>query len=400
MPRNPIYEFLTLTTSDQDPMTQETQLNDILNQRIARQGQITFADFMAACLYEPGLGYYTSPGRKVGAEGDFYTSISVHAAFGRVIAREISQMWRCMDSSPAFTLIECGAGNGRLACDIMDYLAEREASLYAGLRLVLVEKEPSLEAAQREMLAAHTERVVWLSPDEFASGRFTFSGCLYSNELIDALPVHRVIMTIDGLQEIYVISKDGQFCEETGPLSTPAIKDYLARIAVELHPGQQAEINLAAPAWLASASKALQEGFILTVDYGYPAVELFAAHRTRGTLLCYHRHQTEENPYIRLGSQDITAHVDFTTLITYGEELGLRPEWFGEQYRFLLSAGIVEEIEDIERSEVTDELKLKLRLALKKLIMPEGGMGDTFRILIQSKGVETAHLLCQRRIGG
>jgi SAM-dependent MidA family methyltransferase len=381
-------------------MTQETLLNDILDQRIARQGRITFADFMAACLYEPGLGYYTSPGRKVGAEGDFYTSISVHAAFGRVIAREISQMWRCMGLPPTFTLIECGAGNGRLACDIMDYLAEREASLYAGLRLMLVEKEPSLEAAQREVLTAHTDLVAWLSPDEFASGRFTFSGCLYSNELIDALPVHRVIMSMDGLQEIYVISKEGQFCEETGPLSTPAISDYLARIAVKLHPGQQAEINLAAPAWLASASKALQEGFILTIDYGFPADELFAPHRTRGTLLCYHRHQTEENPYIRLGSQDITAHVDFTTLITCGEELGLRPEWFGEQYRFLLSAGIVEEIEDIERSEVTDELKLKLRLALKKLIMPEGGMGDTFRILIQSKGVESAHLLCQRRIGG
>ena len=386
-------------TSDQASMTQETQLIEILDQRIARQGRITFADFMAACLYEPGLGYYTSPGRKVGAEGDFYTSISVHAAFGRVIAREISQMWRCMGSPSTFSLIECGAGNGQLACDIMDYLAEREAALYAGLCLMLVEKEPTLETAQREMLAAHAEKVAWLSPDEFASGRFTFSGCLYSNELIDALPVHRVIMTMEGLQEFYVISKDGQFCEETGPLSTPAIRDYLARIAVELQPGQQAEINLAAPVWLASASRALQEGFILTIDYGFPAVELFAPHRTQGTLLCYHHHQTEENPYIRLGRQDITAHVDFTTLIKYGEELGLRPEWFGEQYRFLLSAGIIEEIEEFERSGASDEHKLKLRLALKKLIMPEGGMGDTFRILVQSKGVENVSLLCQRRIG-
>jgi SAM-dependent MidA family methyltransferase len=386
--------------SGQDPMTQETKLYDILVQRIARQGRITFADFMAACLYEPGLGYYTSPGRKVGAEGDFYTSISVHAAFGRVIAREFSQMWRCMGSPPTFTLIECGAGNGRLACDIMDYLAERETVLYAGLHLVLVEKEPSLEAAQREMLAAHAKKVAWLSPDEFASGRFTFNGCLYSNELIDALPVHRVVMTADGLQEFYVTSKDGGFCEETGPLSSPAITEYLGRIAVELHPGQQGEINLAAPAWLGAASRALQKGFILTIDYGFPAAELFAPHRTRGTLLCYHRHQIEENPYIRLGRQDITAHVDFTTLMKCGEELGLHSEWFGEQYRFLLSAGIVEEIEDIERSEATDEQKLKLRLALKKLIMPEGGMGDTFRILIQSKGIESGRLLCQRRIGG
>jgi len=381
-------------------MTHDTQLKNILLQRIAQQGRITFADFMAACLYEPGLGYYTSPGRKVGAEGDFYTSISVHAAFGRVIARELAQMWRCMGSPPAFTLVECGAGNGRLACDIMDYLAEREATLHGSLQLVLVEKEPSLESAQREMLSAHVERITWLSPDEFSSGRFTFSGCLYSNELIDALPVHRVVMNPEGLQEIYVTSQDGEFHEETGPLSTDAIKEYLARIAVELHPGQQAEINLAAPDWLASASRALHKGFILTIDYGFPAAELFAPHRKRGTLLCYHRHQTEENPYIRLGSQDITSHVDFTTLMKCGEEVGLHTEWFGEQYRFLLSSGIVEEIEEIERSSATDEHKLKLRLALKKLIMPEGGMGDTFRMLIQSKGVESVRLLCQRRIGG
>jgi SAM-dependent MidA family methyltransferase len=381
-------------------MTQDTQLKDILTQRIARQGRMTFADFMAACLYEPGLGYYTSPGRKVGAEGDFYTSISVHAAFGRVIAREIAQMWRCMGSPASFTLVECGAGNGRLACDIMDFLGEREAALHGNLRLVLVEKEPSLETAQREMLSAHADRVTWLSPDEFSSGSFTFSGCLYSNELIDALPVHRVVMTADGLQEIFVTSKEGDFCEETGPLSTPAIGEHLARVAIGLHTGQQAEINLAAPTWLAAASRALHRGFILTIDYGFPAEELFAPHRTRGTLLCYHRHQTEENPYIRLGQQDITSHVDFTTLIKCGEELGLRPEWFGEQYRFLLSSGIVEEIEEVERSGATDEHKLKLRLALKKLIMPEGGMGDTFRMLIQSKGVESVQLLCQRRIGG
>lgn len=381
-------------------MSDDSPLKAILTQRISQQGRITFADFMAACLYEPGLGYYTSPGRKVGAEGDFYTSISVHAAFGRVIAREIAQMHRCMGSPDMFTVVECGAGNGRLACDIMDYLSEREPALYSVLNLVLVEKEPSLESAQREMLSAHTCKVSWLSPEEFASGRFTFSGCLYSNELIDALPVQRVVMTEKGLQEIYVTQKDGEFNEETGPLSTAAITEYLSRIAVELLPGQQAEINLAAPLWLAEAVRALQTGFILTIDYGFPAVELFAPHRTRGTLLCYHRHQIEENPYIRLGKQDITAHVDFTTLMKQGETLGLQSNWFGEQYRFLLSAGIVEEIEEFERSDATDERKLKLRLALKKLILPEGGMGDTFRVLIQSKQVESVQLLCQRRIGG
>jgi len=380
--------------------TETTPLNDIITARIAQQGRITFADFMATCLYEPGLGYYTSPGRKVGAEGDFYTSITVHASFGRVIAREIAQMWRSMGTPDGFTLVECGGANGRLACDILDYLAQREESLYRDLRLMLVEQEPSLESAQREMLAAHIDHLAWLSPDEFASGDFTFSGCLYSNELIDALPTHRVVMTAEGLREVYVTFTDGEFAEAAGEPSTPELEAYLKRIEVEIHPGQQAEINLNAPKWLAAAARALKQGFILTIDYGHPAPELYTPRRKLGTLLCYYRHQVEENPYLRLGLQDITAHVDFTTLMKCGEELGLQNVWFGEQYRFLMAAGIVEEIEEIERSAIPEEEKLRLRLALKKLILPDGGMGDTFKVLIQSKGVTAPKLLCQRRIGG
>ena len=381
-------------------MTDDKQLRDIISARITCQSRITFAEFMAACLYEPGLGYYTSPGRKVGAEGDFYTSITVHAAFGRVIAREVAQMWRCMGTPDGFTLVECGGGNGRLACDILDYLRECETELYECLSLLLVEREPSLEAAQREMLALHLDRMTWLSPEEFASDDFTFSGCLYTNELIDALPVHRVVMTSDGLREVFVTIKDGEFLEEAGEPSTPKIGEYLKRAAVELHPGQQAEINLNGAEWLTTVSKALRSGFVLTIDYGYKAEEMYTPARRQGTLLCYYRHQTEENPYIRLGLQDMTAHVDFTTLMKCGEELGLQNVWFGEQYRFLLSAGIVEEIEAIERSDISNEEKLRLRLTLKKLILPQGGMGDTFKVLIQSRGVNAPRLLCQRRVGG
>ncbi len=391
--------ILLISARDID-MAYDIPLHDIITARITEQGRITFADFMAACLYEPGLGYYTSPGRKVGAEGDFYTSITVHAAFGRVIAREIARMWRSMESPADFTLVECGAGNGRLACDIMDFLAEREPEMYRCLCLVLVEQEPSLESAQREMLAGHIERLSWRSGDEFASGGFTFSGCLYSNELIDALPTHRVIMTTEGLKELYVTCTDDAFVEEAGEPSTPELEAYLKRVDVELLPGQQAEVNLNSTKWLASAAGALQRGFILTIDYGYPAQELYTPRRKLGTLLCYYRHQIEENPYLRPGLQDITAHVDFTTLMTFGESLGLQNVWFGEQYRFLLSTGIIEEIEDIERSAISEEEKLRLRLTLKKLIMPDGGMGDTFKVLIQSRGVAEPGLLCQRRIGG
>jgi SAM-dependent MidA family methyltransferase len=250
------------------------------------------------------------------------------------------------------------------------------------------------------MLVAHSTRLSWLSPAEFCSGCFTFSGCLYSNELIDALPVHRIVMTADGVKEIYVTSVDGEFREEADTPSTPEIAAYLERGGVTLHPGQQAEVNLNGPRWLAAGATALKSGFILTIDYGYSAAELYASRRKLGTLLCYYRHQIEENPYLRLGLQDITTHVDFTSLTKCGEEHGLDTVWLGEQYRFLLAAGIIEEIEEIERSDKPDEEKLRLRLTLKKLIMPEGGMGDTFKVLIQSKGVTAPTLLCQRRIGG
>jgi SAM-dependent MidA family methyltransferase len=207
-------------------------------------------------------------------------------------------------------------------------------------------------------------------------------------------------MTSEGLKEIYVTCTDGGFAEEAGDPSSPELEAYLKRVAVELHPGQQAEVNLNAPKWLGAAATALKQGFILTIDYGYPAPELYTPRRKLGTLLCYYRHQVEENPYLRPGLQDITTHVDFTTLMKCGEELGMQNIWFGEQYRFLLSAGIIEEIEETERSAVPEAEKLRLRLTLKKLIMPEGGMGDTFKVLIQSRGVAAPRLLCQRRIGG
>lgn len=382
-------------------MAETTNLKSIILNRIKEHGRITFADYMAACLYEPGLGYYTSPGRKVGMEGDFYTSISVNAAFGRVIAREIARMWQIMEKPKLFTLVECGAGHGRLACDIMDYLAEREPDFYKTVDLVLIEKEPSLESTQMEQLKEHAEKLRWISPDLLANGEFIFSGCLYSNELLDAFPVHRVVMSETELQEIYVKNKDGDFIEETAKPSTPLLAKYLDTLDITIHPGKEAEINLAATNWLLSVATALQSGFLLTIDYGYLAEELFAPHRKRGTLLCYHRHQIQENPYIRCGEQDITSHVDFTTIMKRGETFGLKTEWFGEQYRFLLSAGILEEIQEKEDSNASESEKLRLRLALKRLIMPEGGMGDTFRILVQSKGIQgNADLLCKQKIGG
>lgn len=375
----------------------ETTLPTIIADRIRAAGRITFADYMAACLYEPGLGYYTSPGRKVGTEGDFYTSITVHATFGRVLAREISAMWRSLECPSDFTLVEVGAGHGRLACDIMDFLAEQQPECYAATRLILVEQEPSLAEAQATLLQAHGSKLSWLAPSDLHGLRF--SGVLYSNELLDAMPVHRVLMTPEGLKEIYVTVTGDQFQEQLDSPSTPELETYLTRYGIPLHPGQEAEVSLAGLSWFETAAAALQRGFMLTVDYGWAKAELYSPQRNLGTLLCYYRHTVEDNPYQRIGQQDITTHINFSTLIERGEELGLKPLWFGEQSRFLLSAGVIEELEAIEASDLSEKEKLRLRLTIKRLIMPEGGMGNTFRVLVQSKGVTEPRLGCLRGVG-
>lgn len=371
-----------------------TPLQTSIVDRIRAQGRITFAEYMAACLYEPGCGYYTSPGRKVGAEGDFYTSSNVSAIFGRLVAREIVRMDELLGSPDRFDLVEVGAGNGRLARDILDYLAVEAPGLYQRLACLIVEAEPTLKPVQEVMLGHHASKAEWHAAGELEGGTLQFCGCLYSNELIDSFPVHLVEMTPAGLREVYVTLRGNEFAEDFGEPSTPELAAYLERIGVTLMEGKRAEINLAAPRWLASVARALRCGFVLTIDYGYTALDLFSSARLSGTLLCYHRHQVEESPYVRPGEQDITAHVDFTTLMKAGEEVGLGSVWFGEQYRFLMGVGFMEEMARLEASDVSAEEKLKVRLLMKKLILPEGGMGDTFRVLIQAKGVENPRLRC------
>ena len=367
-----------------------------IHDRIRVEGRITFADYMAASLYEPGLGYYTSAGRKVGAEGDFYTSSNVHALFGRLLAREIVRMDELLGEPERFDLVEVGGGNGRLARDILDYLSAEAPATYARLACRLIEAEPTLRSVQAEMLGPHALRTSWSSPGELSSGKLSLVGCVYSNELIDSFPVHLVEMTPHGLREIYVGLREGEFMEEVGELSTLELAVYLERIGITLSEGKRAEINLVAPRWLTGVAGSLRRGFVLTVDYGYEALDLFSPGRMAGTLLCYHQHQVEDSPYLRPGEQDITSHVDFTTLMKVGEDVGLATVWFGEQYRFLLAVGFMEEMMRLESSDAPLEEKLKVRLLMKKLILPEGGMGDTFRVLVQAKGVESPQLRCLR----
>lgn len=369
-----------------------TPLEQHLYARIVAEGPISFADYMECCLYHPEHGYYMADRRRIGREGDFFTSSSVHRLFGRLIARQLHQMWGILGEPPAFVIAEEGAGEGHLCLDILDGIRDDFPAFYQALRYHLIEISPDHRARQRLLLQGHAERIVWSARSELAG----MVGCYLSNELVDAFPVHLVEMRDGRLREVFVTVADGVFQEILQPPSTAELAAYLDWIGVELHEGNRAEINLVALGWMREVAGLLRRGFVLTVDYGYQASELYAPWRTTGTLMCYHRHTSSEDPYLRIGEQDMTAHVDFTALAKAGAERNLEQLFYGEQCKFLLGLGFVEALIEAQLREPDPNRAQALRLTLKNLILPEGGMGEIFKVLVQGKEVGAPQLLCAR----
>jgi SAM-dependent MidA family methyltransferase len=366
-----------------------------LRQRIESAGGISFAEFMAEALYHPAWGYYTSSRRRIGKEGDFFTSSSVHSLFGRLIARQLEQMWRLLGSGP-FVIAEQGAGEGHLCLDILDALREEFPACYRAVDYRIVELSPDHRRGQSEQLQEHQAagRVRWCALEDLRGMR----GCLLSNELVDAFPVHLIEKRDGQLLEVFVVTTAEGFGEELRPLEDQAIQDYLDLVGAGPLEGNRGEVNLDALNWMRQVAGLLEEGFVLTIDYGYPAQELFAPHRRTGTLLCYHRHQSSENPYQRVGCQDITAHIDFSALQKVGEQQGLLPLYFGEQYQFLMGLGFLEALLQLQAETSDPNQAQALRMTLKNLILPEQGMGERFKVLIQGKNVGRSELLCARKI--
>jgi SAM-dependent MidA family methyltransferase len=349
---------------------------------------------MESCLYHPEYGYYMSARQRIGRDGDFFTSSSVHAIFGQLIAKQLHQMWEILGCPVDFIIAEQGAGTGHLALDILTALQADYPDFYSKLRYCIVEISEDNRRRQGELLIIHQSRVSWCEQAELAGMR----GCYLSNELVDAFPVHLVEKREGKLLEVCVSVEHGSFQEILQEPTTEALSAHLKWIDVELVEGNRAEINLAAPAWLRNVAGLLQRGFVLTIDYGYLASELFAPWRTSGTLLCYYQHTTDDNPYIRVGEQDLTTHIDFSALIKAGEESGLQQLFYGDQCKFLLGLGFVDALVKVQAGTVDPHHAQALRLTLKNLILPEGGMGEIFKVLIQGKGVDTANLLCARSL--
>ncbi len=365
--------------------TENTALKRAIIERIEREGAISFRDFMETVLYEPRLGYYASSRPKMGREGDYLTSPELSPLFGAMIGRQLREMWQVMDSPSRFDIVEAGAGTGSLARDILSW-ARRTAPDFADAAVyTIVEISEPLQEAQRARLEDDglADRCEWRQafPDAIV-------GCVLSNELLDALPVHRVAQSNGRLREVYVGWDGAAFREELRDPSAE-VRRYFERLDVAPGDGCHAEVNLGAPEWVAQASRSLERGFLATFDYGYEAPELYAPWRTDGTLLCFYRHNPGTDPYARIGRQDITSHVDFTTVRRAGEEAGLSTLGLVTQSDFLCNLGIMEATRLPEGSTDMEE-HFARRRAVMELLDP-GGLGR-IKVLIQARGVGTVPL--------
>lgn len=368
-------------------------LREIVVGRIRDKGPLPFAEYMELALYHPELGYYARADRRSGRAGDFFTSVDSGTAFGALLARQFAEMWRLAGEggSGAPALVEAGAGNGRLARDVLDHLAAACPDLYRTLRLTLVERSPAARAAQTATLGEHAVRLAGAATELPAGVR----GVVFANELLDALPVHPIVMTADGVREVYVDRDGDRLVERLGPASA-AVRAHVARFGIRLEPGWRAEVCPAAVAWVAEAARRLTRGFLVLIDYGHESRELYSLTHARGTLTCYRGHRVAVGgdngvaaPWLEEpGASDITAHVDLTAIRAAAEQAGLQTLAVLDQTYFLLGLAA---LDGEPAARPADLGTLRQRLALKTLLVP-GGLGSTHKVLIFGRNVGTPRL--------
>jgi len=360
-------------------------LRDLIIQKIRQEGPLSFHDFMDMCLYYPGLGYYTSGVEKQGQEGDYYTSPLLSPVFGKMIAQQLEEMWS-LSGEKEFTVVEFGAGNGTLCRDILNNLKKKK-KLYSQLSYCIVEKSTGL--SKKESLCLAHKNVIW---HDSARTLPAITGCVLSNELVDNFPVYRVIMQ-DELMEVFV-DYNKEFVELLKP-ARQALTDYLAELKIHLPKGYRTEINLDATRWIREIALMLKKGYVLTIDYGYPSDELYAGYRNRGTLVCYHKHRINFDPYLNIGEQDITTHVNFSALCLWGFKYGLEYCGFRDQGHFLQALGFRESIQKAKAPANHYLNYLKEEFLEETLLMD---MGHRLKVLIQQKEMPKYELMGLKRL--
>ena len=354
-----------------------------IRRRIAQRGAISFAEFMELALYWPVGGYYVT-GDPTGAQGDFYTSPQVHPVFGTLIAVQLFQMWRLLGQPDPFTVVELGAGNGLLCRDIVAAAGELPPNFLSCLSYVCLDRREGKLLNGQEPYGVNRVAAAGIPFRHLA-------GCIISNEYFDAFPVHQVTVVEGTLSEIYVTQEEGDLVTNAGALSDIALAARFDDLDLKLEEGQVAEVNLALGSWAQEAAQALHGGFILTVDYGDRASDLYSAqNRRRGTLTTFYNHTQIDAPLRYIGRQDITAQVDFTSLVNAGHSNGIEMLGFASQGQFLGRLGMASMQQRLRRLELPQIAAQANRAGMVDLVRP-GGLGD-FKVLAQGKNVGNLEL--------
>ena len=359
----------------------EPELVARIRAEIEAQGPITFARFMERALYEPELGYYRRKGYGPGRAGDFLTAPETHPIFGRAVARQLDELWRLLGEPSDFVVREHGAGRGALAIAILQGLLAEGSGLSAVVRYqpveVDVDRVDEFEAALEE--SGFGDRV----------GRPTGAplvGCVLANEVLDALPVHRVVVRDGVLRELRVGVDADRFVELEGDPSTSRLGERLAAEGIVLREGQVAEIGLELDPWVARAADAVERGLLLLIDYGHEATELYGPRRMAGTLMAYTRHRAHDDSFINIGRQDLTAHVDVTAVERAATAAGLERVGVTTQAEFLVGLGIGAVLSAVQSDQTTTlESYLELRSAVGRLLDP--AVTGAFKVMGFGRGL-------------
>ncbi|MEY2985567.1 MAG: hypothetical protein RLZZ568_2184 [Cyanobacteriota bacterium] len=355
--------------------------------------RLTFAEFMDWVLYQPGFGYYSGGQVEIGMRGDFVTAIALGPDFGELITQQFVEMWQRLGTPQRFDLLELGAGTGAFAKTVLEYGARVYPDFYQALRYHIIEASAALRQRQQRLLSPwqETDKVQWLTWPVIPP--HSLMGCCFSNEFFDALPVHRLGIRDGRLKEEYIEATDSGLRPVWDELSTPQLVEYFAGFGLQLTcppyvEGYETEVNLDAQIILEQVSRVLHQGWVLSVDYGHPAGKYYHPQRSGGTLQCYFQQRHHNNPFVNLGQQDLTAHVNFTALELWGERFGLTRLDFTQQAPFLMSLGLGDRLLALSSGHYDLNEIFSRRALLHQLIDPMG-LGR-FGVLLQGKNLSKA----------
>jgi SAM-dependent MidA family methyltransferase len=386
--------------------TGDPTLTDLIREKIRACGPVSFAWFMEQALYHPRFGYYASGRCQIGRRGDYFTNVSVGPLFGRLLAAQFVEIWTMLEKPDDFTIVEQGAHHGEFASDVLESIRDHSPDFFSPLQYRVVEPFGVLQDRQARRLADFGDKIKWCDSVDALE---PFVGVHFSNELLDAMPVHLVVgkcgrgrsapTEFEWLEKCVALGGD-QFVFVEQPIVDPALKAQVKKVeaasrhlweetrqdAASTLPAQPVgyvtEVNLATLDWIDALSAKLARGYLLIVDYGYSREEFYAADRRGGTLQIRARHHLLNSPFDAIGDSDITAHVEWTSVAERAEKSGLRVAGFTDQHHFL--TGLISEL-----PELSENVDPKRKRALQTLIHPEM-LGRRFQALSLAQNVDSA----------